>query len=42
LDTIEQETDFAMLWDVIESMHKINTTSKVESVTKMAARTTYQ
>jgi hypothetical protein len=41
-DTIEQETDPAMLWDVIESTHKINTISKVESVTKMAARTTYQ
>ncbi len=41
-DTIEQETDPAMLWDVIESTHKINTISKVESVTKMAATTTYQ
>ncbi len=41
-DTIEQEMDPAMLWDVIESTHKINMISKVESVTKMAARTTYQ
>jgi hypothetical protein len=41
-DTIEQETDPAMLWDVIESTHKINTISKVEPVTVMAARTTYQ
>ncbi len=31
-DTIEQETDPAMLWDVIESTHKINTISQVESV----------
>jgi hypothetical protein len=41
-DTIEQETDPAMLWDIIESTHKINMISKVESVMKMAARTTYQ
>ncbi len=41
-ETIEQETDPAILWDVIESTHKINTISKVESVKKMAARTTYQ
>jgi hypothetical protein len=41
-DTIKQETDPAMLWDIIESMHKINTISKVKSVMKMAARTTYQ
>ncbi len=41
-DTIEQETDPAMFWDVIENTHKINTVTKVASVTKMAARTTYQ
>jgi hypothetical protein len=34
--------DPAMLWDIIESTHKINMISKVESVTKMEARTTYQ
>ncbi len=31
-----------MLWDIIESTHKINTISEVESVTKMAARSMYQ
>jgi hypothetical protein len=41
-DTIEQETDPAMLWDIIESTHKINTISKVASIKKMAARTPYQ
>jgi hypothetical protein len=41
-DTIKQETDPAMLWDVIKSTHKINTISNVEPVTKMAARTAYQ
>ncbi len=41
-ETIEQENSPVMLWDVIESTHKINTISKVESVTKMAARMAYQ
>ncbi len=41
-DTNEQETDTAMLWDVIESTKKINMVHKVASVMKMAARTTYQ
>jgi hypothetical protein len=41
-DPIKQETDPAMLWDIIESTHKMNTISKVESAMKMAARTTYQ
>jgi hypothetical protein len=41
-DNIEQETDPAMLWDVIESTHKINKISKIKSVTKIAARATYQ
>ncbi len=40
--TIEQEMDPAMLRDVIEQTHKINTISKVESVMKMAGRTAYQ
>ncbi len=31
-----------MLWDVIEIMNKINTISKVVSVMKMTARSTYQ
>lgn len=42
-ETIEQENNPVMLWDVIESTHKINTIIKVESVTKqMAARMAHQ
>ena len=41
-DTIDEATDPLGLWLLVEETHKVNTISKVEAVTKMAARKTYQ
>jgi len=39
---VNQETDLEGLWQIIEETHKVNTVSKVQSVTKKAARAMYQ
>jgi len=41
-EAIDEETDPLRLWLLVEETHKVNSISKVEAVTKMAARTTYQ
>ena len=41
-ETIYEATDPLVLWLLIEEMHKVNTISKVEAVTRMAARSVYQ
>ena len=41
-EAIDKETDPLRLWLLVEETHKVNSISKVEAVTKMAARTTYQ
>ena len=41
-ETVDQETDPEGLWQIIEETHKVNTVSKVQSITKKAARATYQ
>ena len=39
---VNQETDLEGLWQIIEETHKVNTVSKVQPVTKKAARAMYQ
>mmetsp|Transcript_2597 Transcript_2597/g.3956 ORF Transcript_2597/g.3956 Transcript_2597/m.3956 type:complete len:176 (+) Transcript_2597:501-1028(+) len=39
--TSKRKTDPLELWLLIEDTHKVNSISKVEEVTKLAARTTY-
>ena len=41
-EDIDNETDPLGLWMLVEETHKVNTISKVEAVTKMATRATYQ
>lgn len=41
-ETIDDETDPLGLWLLVEETHKVNTISKVEAMTRLAARTTYQ
>jgi len=41
-EDIKKATEPRELWNLIEETHKVNTISKVEAVTKLAARTTYQ
>jgi hypothetical protein len=41
-DKIDEETDPLALWLLVEETHKVNSISKVATVTKMAARSTYQ
>ena len=41
-DTIDEATDPLGLWLLIEETHKVNLISKVEAVTKMAPKSTYQ
>ena len=41
-EDIKKATEPRDLWNLIEETHKVNTISKVEAVTKLAARTTYQ
>jgi len=41
-EDIEEKTDPLELWLLVEETHKVNSISKVEVVTKMAARSTYQ
>mmetsp|Transcript_2609 Transcript_2609/g.3980 ORF Transcript_2609/g.3980 Transcript_2609/m.3980 type:complete len:661 (+) Transcript_2609:626-2608(+) len=40
-EDIEKQTDPLELWLLIEETHKVNSISKVEEITKLAARTTY-
>jgi len=40
-DKIDEETDPLGLWLLVEETHKVNSISKVEAVTKLAARSTY-
>jgi len=40
-EDIEKKTDPLELWLLIEDTHKVNSISKVEEVTKLAARSTY-
>jgi len=41
-DDIDQKTDAVRLWALVEETHRVNSISKVEAITKMAARTAYQ
>ena len=41
-EEIDEKTDPLELWLFVEQTHKMNSISKVEAVTKMAARSTYQ
>jgi len=41
-EDIEKKTDARDLWKLIEDTHKVNAISKVEVITKLAARNTYQ
>lgn len=41
-DDIEKTADPEGLWRLVEETHKVTSISKVEAVTKLAARTTYQ
>jgi len=41
-EKIDEETDPLGLWLLVEETHKVNSISKVEAVTKQAARSTYQ
>lgn len=41
-EKVHQEIDSEGLWKIIEETHKVNTISKVQSVTKRSARATYQ
>jgi hypothetical protein len=41
-DDVEEATDPEGLWMCVEKTHKVNTISKVQTVTKMSACTTYQ
>ena len=41
-ETIDKATDPLGLWLLVEETHEVNTISKVEAVTKMAAWSTYQ
>jgi hypothetical protein len=41
-DDVEEATDPEGLWTFVEKTHKVNTISKVPTVTKMSARMTYQ
>ncbi len=41
-DDVEEATDPEGLWVYVEKTHKVNTISKVPTVTKMSTRTTYQ
>ena len=40
-EKIDKETDPLGLWLLVEETHKVNSISKVEAVTKLAARSTY-
>ena len=41
-EKINEETDPEGLWLLVEATHKVNTISKVEAVTKLAAQNAYQ
>ena len=41
-EKIDNETDPLGLWLLVEETHKVNTISKVEAMTRLAARTMYQ
>lgn len=41
-EEIDKAIDPLGLWLLVEEMHKVNTISKVEAMTRLAARTTYQ
>ena len=41
-EKIDKETDPLGLWLLVEETHKVNTISKVDAMTHLAARTTYQ
>ena len=41
-EAIDEETDPLGLWLLVEETHKVNTISKVEAMTRLAARSTYQ
>ena len=41
-EDIKKATDPLELWKLVEESHKVNSISKVEAVTKLAARSTYQ
>jgi len=41
-EAIDEATDPLGLWLLVKETHKVNTVSKVEAMTRLAARTTYQ
>ena len=41
-EEIDESTDPLGLWLLVEEMHKVNSISKVEAMTELAARITYQ
>ena len=41
-DDVEEDTDPEGLWILIKKTHKVNMISKVETITKLSARATYQ
>jgi len=41
-EKVDEEADPVGLWKLVEETHRVNTISKVATVTKLAARTTYK